>query len=68
MFSKTLERKQFLDELLARGKVNEQQLRKAFLTTPLRSTNYPQKFGTVYTAVYKPLSETMPYHWPAEKA
>lgn len=67
-FSKTLERKQFLDELLARGKVNEKQLRKAFLATPLRSTNYPQKFGTVYTAVYKPLSETMSYHWPAEKA
>jgi predicted choloylglycine hydrolase len=68
VFSKTLERKQFLDELLARGKVNEQQLRKAFLAAPLRSANYPQKFGTVYTAVYKPLSETMSYHWPAEKA
>lgn len=68
VFSKTLERKQFLDELLARGKVNEQQLRKAFLAAPLRSADYPQQFGTVYTAVYKPLSETMSYHWPAEKA
>jgi len=68
VFSKTLERKQFLDEFLARGKVNEQQLRKAFLTTPLRSANYPQKFGTVYTAIYRPLSETMSYHWPAEQA
>ena len=67
-FSKTLQRKQFLDEFLARGKVNEQQLCKAFLTTPLRSSNYPQKFGTVYTAVYKPLSETMSYHWPAEQS
>ena len=68
VFSKTLERKQFLDELLVRGKVNEQQLRKAFLAAPLRSANYPQKFGTVYTAVYKPSSETMSYHWPAEKS
>jgi len=67
VFSRTLERKRFLDEFLARGKVNEQQLRKAFLTTPLRSANYPQKFGTVYTAVYKPLSETMSYLWPAEQ-
>jgi len=67
-FTKTQERKQFLDELLARGKVNEQQLREAFLAAPLRSANYPQKFGTVYTAVYKPLSETMSYHWPAEQA
>jgi predicted choloylglycine hydrolase len=67
-FSRTRERKQFLDEFLARGKVNEQQLRDAFLDAPLHSTDYSQKFGTVYTAVYKPLSETMSYHWPAERA
>ena len=67
-FSRTRERKQFLDELLARGKVNEQQLREAFLAAPLLSTDYRQQFGTVYTAVYKPLSETMSYHWPAERA
>jgi predicted choloylglycine hydrolase len=67
-FSRTRERKQFLDELLASGKVNEQQLRDAFLAAPLHSTDYPQQFGTVYTAVYKPLSETMSYHWPAERA
>ena len=67
-FSKTLKRKQFLDKLLARGKVNEQQLREAFLTKPLHSTNFTQKFGTVYTAAYKPLSATMSYHWPAEQA
>jgi predicted choloylglycine hydrolase len=67
-FSRTRERKQFLDELLANGKVNEQQLRDAFLDVPLHNTDYPQKFGTVYTAVYKPLSGTMSYHWPAEQA
>jgi predicted choloylglycine hydrolase len=68
VFSKTLERKQFLDELLAKSKVDERRLRKAFLAAPLRSANYGQNFGTVYTAVYKPLSETMSYHWPEEKA
>ena len=68
MFSKTRERKQFLDELLASGKVNEQQLCNAFLTRPLRSASYQQNFGTVYTAVYRPLSESMSYHWPAEKS
>lgn len=67
-FSKTQERKQFLDQLLARGKVNEQQLREAFLSAPLLATNYPQKFGTVYTAAYRPLSESMSYHWPGEEA
>jgi predicted choloylglycine hydrolase len=67
-FSKTLQRKRFLDELLARGKINEQQLCAAFLTKPLLSNNFPQKFGTVYTAAYKPMSESMSYHWPAEQA
>jgi len=67
-FSKTLERKQFLDELLASGKMNEQQISKAFLAAPLLSGNYPQQFGTVYTAVYKPVSGTMSYNWPGEKA
>ena len=68
VFSKTLERKRFLDKLLANGKVDERQLRQAFLAAPLRSANFSQQFGTVYTAVYKPLSETMSYHWQAEKA
>jgi predicted choloylglycine hydrolase len=67
-FSKTQERKQFLDQLLAREKVNEPQLREAFLTAPLLATNYLHKFGTVYTATYKPLSESMSYHWPGEEA
>ena len=67
-FSRTLERKRFLDELLTRGRINEQQLCQAFLTKPLHSNNFPQKFGTVYTAAYKPMSASMSYHWPAEQA
>ncbi|HEA51373.1 C45 family autoproteolytic acyltransferase/hydolase [Marinobacter antarcticus] len=68
VFSKTLERKQFLDELLTGDTMSEQPLRNAFLAPPLLSGNYTQQFGTVYTAVYKPLSGTMAYHWPGEKA
>jgi predicted choloylglycine hydrolase len=64
-FSKTLERKKFLDELLANETLNEQQLRAAFLAAPVRSSNYAQSFGTVYTALYRPSSESMTYHWPA---
>jgi len=67
VFSKTLERKRFLDEFLARGNVDEQQLRKAFLAAPLLASNYSQNFGTVYTAVYKPSSESMSYYWPGKK-
>lgn len=66
-FSKTRERKRFLDELLARGKVDEHQLRAAFLSAPLHSTNYAQGFGTVFTAVYKPSSARMSYYWPGEQ-
>lgn len=67
-FSRTRERKQFLDELLAGENLNEQQLRTAFLQAPLLNSDYQRNFGTVYTAVYRPLSETMSYHWPGEPA
>jgi predicted choloylglycine hydrolase len=67
-FSKTVERKQFLDKLLEGETVKEPQLRGAFLAAPLLSGNYQQQFGTVYTAVYKPLIGTMSYNWPGEKA
>jgi len=67
-FSNTIERKRFLDATLARADVDEHDLREAFLTEPLRSANYLQNFGTVFTATYKPLSEQMSYHWPAERA
>lgn len=67
-FSRTRERKQFLDDFLARGRVSEQQLRLAFLSSPLRSSDYRRNFGTVYTAVYKLSSESLSYHWPEEQA
>jgi predicted choloylglycine hydrolase len=67
-FSRTRERKAFLDDLLSREHLSEQQLRDAFLTGPLLSTNYGKNFGTVYTAAYRPVSETMSYHWPAEES
>jgi len=65
-FSNTLERKKYLDELLARDRLSESELREAFLAAPLRSANFRQNFGTVYTAVFKPSSATMAYHWPGE--
>jgi predicted choloylglycine hydrolase len=65
-FTNTVERKKFLDELMARDKLSENELRRAFLAAPLRSTNFGQNFGTVYTAVFKPSSASMSYHWPDE--
>ena len=67
VFSRTQERKRYLESLLKRGDLNEASLVEAFHRTPLYSTNYSQNFGTVYTAVFKPLERTMAYHWPNEK-
>ena len=66
-FSKTLERKNHLDSVLNQAGLNEEMLVNEFHRSPLYSTNYQQSFGTVFTAVYKPLSGTMAYHWPNEK-
>ena len=65
-FSKTVERKDFLDEFLAQPRTRDELL-DAFLTAPLRSTNFAAHFGTVFTAVYQPLSGEMTYAWPNQR-
>ncbi len=79
VFSKTLERKEYLAKLILESSHSvipakagiqkytsddEQSIINNFLQLPLYSTNYQQNFGTVYTAVYKPQSSSMTYHWP----
>ena len=66
-FSKTLARKKHLESVLKQSGLNEDMLVNEFHRSPLYSTNYQQSFGTVFTAVYKPLSGSMAYHWPNEK-
>ncbi len=46
---------------------DEKTIIDAFHRPPLYSTNYQQSFGTVYTAVYKPQSACMTYHWPNQQ-
>jgi len=36
----------------------------AFLEPPLHSTGYADGFGTLYTAVYRPMSAAVEYRWP----
>jgi predicted choloylglycine hydrolase len=67
-FSKTRERKRLLETLLAGERLDERRLCDAFLEPPLLNTDFRRNFGTVYTAVYRPSSETMSYLWPAEPA
>ena len=66
-FSKTIERKQYLDELLKDKTLNKSKIIDSFLNSPLRSNNYEQQFGTVFTAIYQPEQGTMAYHWPDEE-
>ena len=66
-FSKTVQRKKHLESVLKQAGLDERMLVNEFHRSPLYSTQYGQSFGTVYTAVYKPLSGAMAYHWPNEK-
>ena len=65
-FSKTIERKEHLDKLLQNNSLDKSKLIDSFLNSPLRSTNYNQQFGTVFTAVYQPEQGSLAYHWPDE--
>lgn len=62
--SRTVERKRFLDHLLARPKLKAAELVEAFLAPPLFSTEHARRFGTIYTATYRPLDGSMTLHWP----
>ena len=66
-FSKTIERKEFLDSLLKDKSLGRSKIIDSFLKSPLRSTNYKQQFGTVFTAVYQPEQGRLAYHWPDEE-
>jgi len=66
-FSKTIERKKYLDNLLKDTSLSKSKIIESFLKTPLRSSNYAQQFGTVFTAIYQPEQGTMAYHWPDEE-
>jgi predicted choloylglycine hydrolase len=57
------EREQCILELLAAG-TSEQDFVAAFLEPPLHSTGYDDGFGTLYTAIYRPVSAAVEYRWP----
>jgi hypothetical protein len=63
-FSRTLERERFLTEQLADAGLTEEALLRAFLRAPLFNTHYRHGFGTLYTAIYRPLQGKVEFHWP----
>ncbi len=61
----TIERATFLESLLKR-EFSIEKLTKVFLTPPLYNTNFAEGFGTLFTAVYKPIEGLVELHWPNE--
>ncbi|HEU0214914.1 MAG TPA: C45 family peptidase [Jiangellaceae bacterium] len=59
----SLERLSVLTQALDRA-VDLEQLVAEFLSPPLYSTDYELGFGTLYTAVYRPVGATAEYRWP----
>ena len=65
-FSRTLERAQLLERLLA-GRSDGGRLIDAFLAPPLYSNRHGEGFGTVYTAAYRPADASVELHWPGQE-
>jgi predicted choloylglycine hydrolase len=62
----TVERKTFLEERLADTTETEPRFLRRFLFPPLYNTEFEKAFGTLYTAIYRPLSQTAEYRWPRQ--
>ncbi len=62
----TVERERFLLQRLALHDEPANRFIGAFLKPPLYSTAFDRGFGTIYTAVYWPLSGNIEYRWPGE--
>lgn len=62
-FSKTVEREEFLENLLDEENINNKEIAAAFLKSPLFNTQYKDGFGTIYTSVYHPADGAMELLW-----
>ena len=62
--TRSVEREERILDLLADPAMAEPDVVAAFLEPPLYSRAYAAGFGTLYTAVYRPATGTIEYHWP----
>jgi predicted choloylglycine hydrolase len=62
--SQTLERYEFLERTLAIPGLDGPTLESRFLAPPLHRRRYALGFGTVYTAVYRPVTGMVQLAWP----
>ncbi len=66
-FSRTVERANAIERLLARPGLTPDALTEAFLRPPLYATDHAGGFGTVYTAAYRPAEAALELRWPGEQ-
>ncbi|MGZ4627326.1 C45 family autoproteolytic acyltransferase/hydolase [Oryzihumus sp.] len=62
---RSVERHRHLGDLLKRS-LEPDEVAEAFLLPPLHSRSYSEGFGTLYTAVYRPLEGRVDYRWPGK--
>ena len=63
-FSRTVERAEAIERLLAKPGMTPERLTEAFLRPPVYASGHAQGFGTVYTAAYRPADASMELRWP----
>ena len=61
--TRTIERAERIDHILAARTPGEAELKHLFLTSPIFSARYAQGFGTVYTTVYRPAERQVQIGW-----
>lgn len=65
-FNKTVERSAFLKSKLSEKNMDAENLANSFLSPPLYNTKFSDSFGTLYTAVYRPMEGVVQLRWPED--
>lgn len=63
-FNNTVGRSKFLKNKLAEKGIDAEKLANSFLESPLYNSKFADSFGTLYTAVYRPLEGVVQLRWP----
>ena len=66
-FNKTLERSAFLEKMLAEKDMSAAKIAASFLKKPLYNKRFKEGFGTLFTAVYRPVEGVVEMRWPRQK-
>lgn len=65
--TRTIERERCIVEMLESTTSDAESFADAFLRSPLFSTAYANGWGTLYTAVFRPVEGVVDYRWPSHR-